>query len=142
MLGSDRADPGLIDEVERQFRVPVVQFYGLSEVSPLVAVTPRTDENISPGSVGRIDSVWSVATLDADGRSQPPTLEGEIAVKGGFFNLAIGRTNSRISSEGFLCTGDRGFVDQRGDLFLTGRVDDRIYRGGEKIDPRSVEEPL
>src|SRR5262249_26637648 len=71
---------------------------------------------------------------------------GQIAVRGGCINPLVGRTanaqNARFDDQGRYLTGDLGHVDAEGFLYVDGRVDDRISRGGEKIAPQIVEAAL
>ena len=58
-------------------------------------------------------------------------------------NEVVGRDKeARFDQEGRLLTGDRGFIDQDDILIVTGRVDEVINRGGEKIDPKVIEESI
>jgi acyl-CoA synthetase (AMP-forming)/AMP-acid ligase II/thioesterase domain-containing protein/acyl carrier protein/tetratricopeptide (TPR) repeat protein len=142
VTGSDRTDAETSDEAARILEARVVQFYGLSEVAPLIA-TSNVGENLPPGAIGRVNPPWTVSILDEDGSVLPRGAEGEIAVAGGFINPLIGRSapTQRRTNDGRLLTGDIGRME-RNTLFVTGRLDDRIHRGGEKIDPRAVEAVL
>lgn len=144
VTGSDRIDLPTIDAVSRALDVPVRQFYGLSEVAPLVAVTPTDGSSFPAGSVGKVNPVWSVACVDEGGRPVPPGSEGEIALLGGFLNAIVGRVpaRQRFTPDGRFLTGDLGVLDADGFLVVTGRADDRIHTGGRKVDPRAIEELL
>jgi acyl-CoA synthetase (AMP-forming)/AMP-acid ligase II/tetratricopeptide (TPR) repeat protein len=142
VTGSDRIDAQTIADTERVLGAPLVQFYGLSEVAPLVATTPL-EHRLPADAVGQVNPVWSVATVDGD-TVLPRGEVGEIAVRGGIINPLVGRNapQQRMNAAGYLLTGDLGRLDGEGNLHVIGRVDDRIHRGGEKIDPRAVEEVL
>jgi acyl-CoA synthetase (AMP-forming)/AMP-acid ligase II len=143
VTGSDRTDPQTVAEASRILQAPMVEFYGLSEVAPLVATSAADGTSPAPGAVGRINPAWNASVLGPDGQSLPEGTEGEIALKGGHINRLVGRhaPQQRVTADGQLLTGDLGRIEG-GSLFITGRVDDRINRGGEKIDPRAVEEVL
>lgn len=141
-VGSDRIEPATIRRLADRFQTRVVQFYGLSETSPFIAATP-VDGPLGPeGSAGRLNSAWRVDVVDADGAAVAPGETGEIAVAGGFINRLVGTgggTVQRIDAEGRLRTGDLGRIDAGGFLFIEGRTDDVINRGGEKVHPAAVE---
>ena len=142
-VGSDRIDAALVTEIGRALATSVRQFYALTEAAPMIAGSPP-DCRVPSGAVGQVNPIWSVRTVDSNGRPLVPGCEGEIAVKGGFINPIVGRDApaQRKTSDGYLLTGDLGRIDSDGFLFVSGRVDDRIHRGGEKIDPPAVEEVL
>lgn len=143
VTGSDAIDASTVDGLAAVFAVPLFQFYVLSETAPVIAMT-TADDAAARKPVLRINPTWSVASVDDDGNALPAGTEGEIAVVGGTINpLFTGRdfVDRRLTADGRLRTGDRGMVV--GDILsLTGRVDDRIQRGGEKISPHAIEEIL
>jgi long-chain acyl-CoA synthetase len=76
----------------------------------------------------------------------PLCIAGEIEAKGprimtGYWEDEA-KTSETITKDGWLRTGDRGHVDEDGYVYLTGRVDDLIIRGGENIAPAEIEEAL
>jgi amino acid adenylation domain-containing protein len=109
-------------DLERVFGVPVIEAYGMTEASHQVASNPLPPRTRKPGSVG-LATGTEVAILD----------DGEVAIRG--------ETVFSGQQEWFR-TGDQGYLDAEGYLFLTGRIKDLINRGGEKIAPREVEEAL
>jgi len=116
--------------------------YGMTEVSPQVA-TVKPEASFGPGAVGRIVAPWQVEIVDEAGLSQPAGVVGRIALQGGYVNAIVGMTReTRFDQEGRFLTGDRGYLSDDGVLFIAGRVDDVINRGGEKIDPKSIEQAL
>ncbi len=96
-------------------------------------------------SVGRpLDDV-EIAILDDEGAPLPPGSEGEVAARGP--RLMSGYWGDETATSGayhddWLLTGDRGYLDEDGYLFLTGRSRDFIKRGGEMISPQEVEDAL
>ena len=136
--------PSLQRLVEKRLGVPVVLSYGLSEATCTCTMNPP-DATRRTGSVGRALGDEVVAILDADGRGAPPGEVGEVAVQGpnvmsGYFNAPD--ATAQALRNGWLHTGDMGYVDADGFLFLTDRKKDIIIRGGENISPREVEEVL
>ncbi|CAN7776252.1 AMP-binding protein [Variovorax sp. LjRoot84] len=136
--------PSLQRLVEERLGVPVVLSYGLSEATCTCTMNPP-DATRRAGSVGRALGDEVVAILDADGREAPPYEVGEVAVRGpnvmsGYFNAPD--ATAQTLRDGWLHTGDMGYVDADGFLFLADRKKDIIIRGGENISPREVEEVL
>ena len=96
-------------------------------------------------SVGRALEDVEIAILDDDGAPLSQGMEGEVAARGprvmaGYWDDE-GATSSAFH-DGWLLTGDRGYLDEDGYLFLTGRSKDFIKRGGEMISPQEVEDAL
>ena len=136
--------PSLQRLVEERLGVPVVLSYGLSEATCTCTMNPP-DASRRAGSVGRALSDEVVAILDAADREVPPSEVGEVCVRGpnvmsGYFEAPD--ATAQVLRNGWLHTGDMGYVDADGFLFLTDRLKDIIIRGGENISPREVEEVL
>ena len=97
-------------------------------------------------SIGRPLPDVEVKIVGEDGTTLPPDTVGEILVKGprvmtGYWGDEE-KTAQTITPDGWLRTGDRGWLDQEGYIFLAGRGDDMIIRGGENISPEEVEDVL
>lgn len=115
--------------------LPILQGYGLTETSPVCTVNPTSDNR--PGSVGKpLEDVEIRITGD-----------GEILVRGP--NLMRGYykrpdlTREVVDSEGWLHTGDRGYLDEDGFLYITGRIKNLIVLGsGKNVQPEEVESRL
>jgi acyl-CoA synthetase (AMP-forming)/AMP-acid ligase II len=133
----------LMEEFEKRFGVPVIEIYGMTETAGQITSNPLPPGARKPGSVG-LAAGPDVAILDGAGKALPATVVGEVAVRGR--NVMSGYLSSEGSPTGenieWLRTGDLGFVDADGYLFLTGRVKELINRGGEKVSPREVEDVL
>ncbi|MGC2485479.1 MAG: AMP-binding protein [Acidimicrobiales bacterium] len=128
--------PSLFERFEADVGVPIVQSYGMTEAASQICVSP-IDEVRKAGSVGRPAGV-QVRVL-AEGSDVGP-----IEIKG---PTVITRYESpgyegRFDGDGWLRTGDLGYFDDDGYLFIMGRDDDVINRGGEKIYPLEIEEIL
>ena len=99
------------------------------------------------GRLGRPPAGTEVRVVSRDGdllRPCPPGTIGRVQIRGPgvITEYAAGGPAGAIDADGWLETGDLGHLDQDGYLFLAGRSDDVINRGGEKIYPREIEEFL
>ena len=97
-------------------------------------------------SIGRPLPDVEVKIVDEEGETLPPSEVGEILARGprmmtGYWRDE-GKTAQVMMSDGWLRTGDMGWMDEEGYLYLTGRADDMIIRGGENISPEEVEDVL
>ncbi len=124
----------------------LVEGYGLSETSPVVACNPLNGVNKS-GSVGLPlpDTIVEIVSLDDPSRLAAPGERGEVTVRGpqvmaGYWRKAD--ATAAVFSSGRLRTGDVGYLDADGYLFLVDRIKDIIIAGGYKIYPRNIEEAI
>lgn len=142
--------------IERALRLlPNVDFvnaYGLTETSSTLAVlTPQDhrgalasgnpDVRKRLGSVGRPLPAIELEIRDSDGRCLTSGLEGEIWVRGEQVSGEYLHQKA-IRADGWFATRDYGWLDAGGFLFLGGRLDDVIVRGGENISPGEIEDVL
>ena len=97
-------------------------------------------------SIGRPLPDVEVKIVDGEGKELPRFEVGEIVARGHRIMTGYWRdeekTAQAFTTDGWLITGDRGWVDDEGYIFLAGRGDDMIIRGGENISPEEVEEVL
>jgi acyl-CoA synthetase (AMP-forming)/AMP-acid ligase II len=116
-------------------------FYGSTEVS-WASIADPADLRAAPGTAGRCPLGTRVAILDEDRKPVPPGGEGQIFV--GNDMLFDGYTNGTDPARAadLMATGDVGYLDAAGRLFVTGRADEMIVSGGENVFPRPVEEAL
>ena len=137
-------------EVKHKFeamtRCTVVEGYGLSETSPVVACNPLNGVN-KAGSVGVPvpGTIIEIASLDDPARLVPQGERGEVVVRGPQVMAGYWRkpeATAAVLSAGRLRTGDVGYLDEEGYLFLVDRIKDIIIAGGYKIYPRNVEEAI
>lgn len=145
--GSSPLPVELYSRYERATGVQVIEGYGLTECTCLVAVNPPEGTK-KIGSVGLPFPHTRVRILAADGLRECAVDEvGEICVSspgvipGGTY-LEPERNAKLFADGGFLRTGDLGRIDAEGYLFITGRAKDLIIRGGHNIDPALIEEAL
>jgi sulfoacetate-CoA ligase len=132
----------VLEEFEARFGVPVIESLGMSEAAGQVTSNPLPPALRKPGSVGRAFGN-EVRVVDERGRPLPPGALGEVAVRGeSVFGGYLGGVAPEALRDGWLLSGDLGYLDRDGYLFLTGRRKELINRAGEKIAPREVEEVL
>jgi acyl-CoA synthetase (AMP-forming)/AMP-acid ligase II/acyl carrier protein len=134
----------VLTELERVFDTPVLEGYGLTETASQVTCNPLPPHPRKTGSVGVAAGV-EVAIMDERGTLLPAGTSGEIVVRGGSVMQCYDNdpTASRNTfTDGWFRTGDQGYLDADGYLFITGRLKELINRGGEKIAPREVEDVL
>jgi long-chain acyl-CoA synthetase len=139
--------PGeVIDSFERRFGVPILEGYGLSESSSAatfnISVTERKVYSAGKPIWGTDVQIW-----DEDGQPLPPGSGnvGEIVLRGA--NIMIGYHNqpeatAKAFAGGWFHTGDLGYLDEDGFLFIVDRIKDLIIRGGYNVYPREVEEVI
>jgi len=97
------------------------------------------------GSIGKPQNGMEMKIFDDNGNELPQGMEGEIVIRGpmvmkGYWNLP--EATAEAIRNGWLHTGDIGYIDQDGYFFITNRKKDIIIKGGENISPRMIEEVL
>lgn len=119
--------------------------YGQTESSPCIAMASADDcEEDRANSAGRVIPGVELMIWDTSKCCPLPVGErGEIRARGynvmkGYYKLPEA-TAAALTPDGWLCTGDEGYLDTRGYLHVTGRLKDIIIRGGENISPLEVE---
>jgi acyl-CoA synthetase (AMP-forming)/AMP-acid ligase II len=136
--------------------LPEVDFtnaYGLTETSSTICLLNPDDHRAAAasdeahirrrlGSVGRAIGTVEIEIRDEDGAVLPPGVPGHVHARGGQVAGEYLGLGSTLDADGWFPTRDRGFLDEDGFLFLEGRADDVIVRGGENISPGEVEDVL
>lgn len=125
--------------------VPLLQAYGLTETSPAVTINPLDMKEFN-GSIGLPISSTDVSIRDEYGIEVPQGAVGEICVKGpqvmkGYWQRPE-ETANVFHPDGFLRTGDMGYVDKQGFVFLVDRKKDMILVSGFNVYPNEVEEAV
>jgi acyl-CoA synthetase (AMP-forming)/AMP-acid ligase II len=130
-----------------------VNAYGLTETSSTVCILGPDDHRTAFAatdpdarrrltSVGRPLPAIELSIRDDDGAEVPAGQRGEVWVRGEQVSGEYLGRGSQCNAEGWFPTKDGGFVDAEGYLFLEGRVDDIIIRGGENMSPGEIEDVL
>jgi acyl-CoA synthetase (AMP-forming)/AMP-acid ligase II len=137
--------PRIFAELEHTFETPVIEWYGMAEVaaSP-IACNPLPPRQRKPGSVG-VPVGLDVAIMEEGGALLSGGQTGQVVVRGA--SVMVGYDDNPMATDAtfagdWLKTGDLGFFDDDGYLFLTGRIREIINRGGEKVAPNEVDEVL
>ncbi|RJP70177.1 MAG: long-chain-fatty-acid--CoA ligase [Candidatus Abyssobacteria bacterium SURF_17] len=131
-------------EFEQKFGGVMHVAYGLTEAAPGVAAQRDSDPR-KPGSVGTAMAGVEVKIFDENDGELPPNSVGEIVCRGD--NIMLGYYKMPEDTEktlrgGWLHTGDMGYLDEDGHLFIVERKKDLIIRGGFNIYPKDVEDVL
>jgi acyl-CoA synthetase (AMP-forming)/AMP-acid ligase II len=143
--------------IERAMRLlPAADFtnaYGLTETSATLTVLGPAEHREAASSedpavrrrltsVGRPLPTVEVEIRDDEGKPLAPGQRGEICVRGEQVSGEYLGKGTRVGSDGFFPTRDGGWLDDEGYLFLEGRIDDIIVRGGENMSPGEIEDVL
>ncbi len=136
-----------------KFRCDFIQFFGMTEMSPTLTMLIPEDHILDGpehkvkwlGSAGRPISNVEVRIVDENGNDCPPGVTGEIIGRGdnvmkGYHKMAD--ATAEAIRDGWYYTGDMGYFDEYGYLFIADRKKDMIISGGENIYPREVEEAI
>ncbi len=136
--------PQVMAELEAVFHAPVIEAYGMTEAAHQMAANPLPPRPRKPGSVG-VAAGPEVAIVGEDGALLPQGGVGEVVIRGPNVTAGYDRNpdaNARAFTNGWFRTGDQGWLDEEGYLFLTGRLKEIINRGGEKVSPLEVDAVL
>jgi acyl-CoA synthetase (AMP-forming)/AMP-acid ligase II len=130
---------------EERFKIPLIETMGLTETAAPVLSNPMELSKRKYGSVG-IPVGNSVMIIDGNGNEASRGTVGEIMIRGdnvmkGYYK-APDITAEVLEPDGWLHTGDLGFMDEDGFVFVTGRIKEIIIKGGENISPREIDEVL
>ena len=124
--------------------MPMLQGYGLTEAAPVISANTRARHKL--GSSGRIVPGLELRICDPDGQALPPGVQGEIVVRGE--NVMAGywkneKATAEVLRGGWLYTGDLGYMDTDGFLYVLGRVKSLLIADdGEKYSPEQIEEAI
>jgi oxalate---CoA ligase len=138
---SSSLPPQVMAELERIFRCPVIEAYGMTEASHQMTSNPLPPRPRKPGSVG-VPAGPEVAIMDEEGKLLGRSHTGEIVIRGP--NVTQGyeanpEANENAFIDDWFRTGDQGLVDLDGYVRLTGRLKELINRGGEKVAPIEID---
>jgi long-chain acyl-CoA synthetase len=132
-------------EIEKNFKnAIVVEAYGMTELSPMVAANPLEKDNRKFGSIGLpiIDTELKIVDVNT-GKNLPQGESGEICAKGpqvmkGYYKR-VEETKNTIDNDGWLHTGDIGYMDEDGFFFIRSRSKDMIIVSAYKVFPPELE---
>ncbi|WP_407271948.1 o-succinylbenzoate--CoA ligase [Radiobacillus sp. PE A8.2] len=144
LLGGGPAPKPLL-ETAKVSRVPVFQTYGMTETSSQIVTLSPSYALDKLGSAGKALLPAQIKIVGSDNKPAAANEVGEIIVKGpmvtnGYYENA--QANERALHEGWLSTGDLGYVDEEGFLYIMDRRKDLIISGGENIYPAEIESVL
>jgi long-chain acyl-CoA synthetase len=134
----------VLGEFEEKFGIPLIEGYGLSEASPVVAKNPIHGVR-KPGSIGLPIPDVELSVQDDAGNLLADGQIGEICVRGG--NVMMGywknpEETAKVMRDGWLLTGDVGRRDEDGYYYITDRKKDMLLVNGSNVYPREIEEIL
>ncbi len=133
----------MYESLARFVKAPLVEGYGLTEVSCVATLNP-VGGKVVQGSVGPAIPLVTIGIFDKDGVQLDAGSEnvGEVAIKGpnvmkGYYHLP--EKTAEVLKNGWFFTGDLGYLDTDGYLYIVGRAKELIIRGGQNIYPCEIE---
>lgn len=150
IYGSAPIAPPLLRQAIATFRCRFAQSYGMTETTgPTVALPPEDhdpDGNARMAGAGKAMPATELKIIDAADQNLPPGETGEICIRSianmtGYWNLPE-ETARTLSADGWVRTGDAGYLDTDGYLYVRGRVKEMIISGAENIYPAEVENAI
>jgi len=136
--------PAVMRKLEQTFNTPVIESYGMTEAAHQMASNPLPPAVRKPGAVGPAAGP-EIAIMGPEDRLLPAGAPGEVVIRGPNVTAAYENNpeaNAAAFTNGWFHTGDEGALDEDGYLTITGRLNEIINRGGEKIAPREVDDVL
>jgi len=130
---------------EQKFGIGIIETMGLTETAAPCFSNPLDPARRKLGSPG---PAWGneAKIIDANGATAPSGTVGEIMVRGAnvmsCYYKDPAETARTLDADGWLHTGDLGYMDADGFVFVTGRIKELIIKGGENIAPREIDEAL
>ncbi|WP_077211691.1 fatty acid--CoA ligase [Bacillus dakarensis] len=152
LYGAAPMAPTLVYACQEKLGISLVQAYGMTEMGPAITFLSEEDQIRKAGSAGQacLNHEIRIVRPNENGPSDPDDVvpageTGEIIVKGpcmmsGYYNREEATAKSMY--KGWYHSGDIGYLDEEGYLWVKDRVDDMIISGGENIYPREVEDVI
>lgn len=145
MLASGGAplEPILVDRFRDAYGMDIHDIYGQTESICHVCLIPPQGP-VKPGSSGKALPCWEMMIFDEDDNELPSGAEGEIVLRGPVMNGFWNRPEETAEAlrKGWLHTGDIGWIDEEGFLFITARKRRMLILKGQNIFPADIEEVL
>ena len=146
VLGGAPSTKAQFDFIESELGIKLLPVYGQSECIGITGANETQSDLVRSSTVGGFLPMNQGYILDENGREVPTSSVGEVCVKGpavmlGYLNDEEG-TREVLDKEGRLHTGDLGWLDEAGNLHISGRKKDIIIRNGNNISTRKIEEAL
>jgi acyl-CoA synthetase (AMP-forming)/AMP-acid ligase II len=141
LSSGDRLDPTLGQRFMDAYGDILYNGYGSTEVGIGALATPA-DLRDAPETVGKPVAGCPVRIFDKNDRPVGPRVTGRIFVGGGLASEGYTGGGAKAVVGDMTSTGDMGYLDNTGRLFIVGREDDMIISGGENVYPRAVENAL
>jgi acyl-CoA synthetase (AMP-forming)/AMP-acid ligase II len=150
LYGASPIPLDLLREATATFKCRFIQVYGMTELCGAVTYLPAQDHNCDGTqrmrSAGKAITGVRLDIRDAEGKSLPHETVGEICVHSatrmnGYWNLPEA-TAATMNAEGWVRTGDAGFMDSDGYIYVQDRIKDMIVSGGENVYPAEVESAI
>lgn len=146
MCGGAPVSASVTEQAQEAFpSADFIQVYGLTEGGGNVTIIPPEYARSKAGSAGKASMHNEIRVVDDSGADQPPGETGEILVRGpavtaGYWDAPD--LTASVIVDGWLHTGDMGYFDEEGFLFVSGRKKDMIISGGMNIFPAEIEDVL
>jgi len=138
--------PELHRAFEERFGIDIIETFGMTETNAPCFTNPYEPSKRRIGSPGRAFGNEAKVIDVASGADQPVGVAGEIMVRGEnvmkCYYKDPAATAQTLEADGWMHTGDLGYLDEQGYLFVTGRLKELIIKGGENIAPREIDEAL
>ncbi|KAK2463268.1 hypothetical protein APHAL10511_004923 [Amanita phalloides] len=146
LFGGSPAPPSLVPRAQKVFPTALMtQGYGMTETNSIAVSIAGEDYTVRPASTGLPSPVNEVKIVLED-ICLPPSAVGEVWLRGPnvmtcYWNDPVA-TSKAITADGWIKTGDLGYLDEEGFVYIKDRLKDIIIRGGENIDSVSIENAL
>jgi len=138
--------PELHRAFEEKFGVSVIETFGMTETNAPCFTNPYDRAKRKIGSPGQAYGNEAKIVDTATGDTVPPRVTGEIVVRGDNVMKCYYKdpesTARTLTPDGWMHSGDLGYVDEDGFVYVTGRIKELIIKGGENIAPREIDEAL
>lgn len=131
---------------EEKFGIGIIETFGMTETAAPCFTNPLEPSRRKIGSPGQAFGNEAKVIDPETGQTLPPGQAGELMVRGdnvmrGYYKDAAA-TARTLEPDGWMHTGDLGYMDEEGFVFVTGRIKELIIKGGENIAPREIDEAL